>query len=273
MLPMAQFHLVEFKRKRMPISPSQSDPNRSLLRGLEILRAFRPGSDILGNAEIAERTGLPKSTVSRLTGTLLKAGFLFYSPDQQGYHLGVAVLSLSHSMRGGSKLLQIARAPMLSEAKRLRVNVGLALADRDEMVYLETLRFSGNTSLRQVVSGQRVPMALTSLGRAYLSTLPLKERRECLSQLKLKHPRDWSILSREITLSIQSVQRDGWCVASWQPHVVALATPVVLDAQSNYVLNMSIHADETPAVVTQRLAPELMRLRKQLIDSYSRTLG
>jgi hypothetical protein len=55
--------------------------------------------------------------------------------------------------------------------------------------------------------------------------------------------------------------------------VVALATPVVLDAQSNYVLNMSIHADETPAVVTQRLAPELMRLRKQLIDLHSHTLG
>ena len=44
----------------MPNSPSLSDPNRSLLRGLEILRAFRPGSDVLGNAEIAERTGLPE---------------------------------------------------------------------------------------------------------------------------------------------------------------------------------------------------------------------
>ena len=77
----------------MPITPSLADPNRSLLRGLEILRAFRPGSDVLGNAEIAERTGLPKSTVSRLTGTLLQAGFLFYSPRHRGYSLGVAVLT------------------------------------------------------------------------------------------------------------------------------------------------------------------------------------
>lgn len=270
---MAQFHLVEFKMISMPISPSQSDPNRSLLRGLEILRAFRPGSDVLGNAEIAERTGLPRSTVSRLTGTLLKAGFLFYSPSQQGYRLGVAVLSLSHAMRSGSSLLQIARAPMMSEARRLRVNVGLALADRTDMVYLETLRFSGSSSLRQVVSGQRVPMALTSLGRAHLSTLAPKEKKECLTQLKAKHPRDWSTLSREIAASVKAVQQHGWCVASWQPQVVALATPVELDAQSSYVLNMSVHSGEATEVVTQRLAPELMRLRKQLIDSYHLMLG
>lgn len=161
---MAQFHLVELNINNMPNTPSRTDPNRSLLRGLEILRAFRPGSDVLGNAEIAERTGLPKSTVSRLTGTLLQAGFLFYSPRKQGYSLGVGVLSLSHALRSGSALLQSARSPMLVEARRLRVNIGLALADRDEMVYLETLRFAGNSSLRQVVSGQRVPMALTSLG-------------------------------------------------------------------------------------------------------------
>ena len=56
---MAQFHLVELNINNMPNTPSRTDPNRSLLRGLEILRAFRPGSDVLGNAEIAERTGLP----------------------------------------------------------------------------------------------------------------------------------------------------------------------------------------------------------------------
>jgi len=257
----------------MPISPSQSDPNRSLLRGLEILRAFRPGSDILGNAEIAERTGLPKSTVSRLTGTLLKAGFLYYSPIQQGYSLGGAVLSLSHAMRSGSNLLQSARASMLSEARRLRVNVGLALADRDEMVYLETLRFSGSSSLRQVVSGQRVPMALTSLGRAYLSTLIPVERRVQLAQLKSKHTRDWTTLNREISAAMKAVEQNGWCAASWQPQVVALATPISIHTQVVHVLNMSVHTDDAIDTVTARLAPELLHLRQQLIDSYTLMLG
>ncbi len=248
--------------------PSRSDPNRSLLRGLEILRAFRPGSDILGNAEIADRTGLPKSTVSRLTGTLLKAGFLFYSPQQHGYSLGAAVLSLSHAMRSGSVLLQVARPIMLTEARRLKINVGIAIADRDEMVYLETLRFSGNASLRQVVSGQRVPMALTSLGRAYLSTLSIEERRAQLTHLKSKHTRDWSALRPKISESIASVERNGWCAASWQPQVIALATPIPTEPQAIHILNMSIQTSENIERVVERLGPELNQLKSKLIKAH-----
>ena len=50
--------------------------NRSLERGIEILRAFRPGVDLLGNSELAERTGLPRATVSRLSQTLVNSGLL-----------------------------------------------------------------------------------------------------------------------------------------------------------------------------------------------------
>ncbi len=34
----------------------------TLARGLSVLRAFRPSDDGLDNAEISDRTGLPKST-------------------------------------------------------------------------------------------------------------------------------------------------------------------------------------------------------------------
>ena len=48
----------------------------ALARGLEVLRVFTPTEGLLGNGEIAERTGLPKPTVSRLTYTLTKLGYL-----------------------------------------------------------------------------------------------------------------------------------------------------------------------------------------------------
>src|SRR5690606_2344735 len=46
----------------------------NLARGLEVLRAFSASSPLLGNREIADRTGLPKPTVSRLTYTLTLLG-------------------------------------------------------------------------------------------------------------------------------------------------------------------------------------------------------
>ena len=46
--------------------------NRSLERGLLLLRAFGPGADTLGNSDLVGRTGLPKATVSRLARTLVE---------------------------------------------------------------------------------------------------------------------------------------------------------------------------------------------------------
>ena len=47
---------------------------------------------------------------------------------------------------------------MRALAEDLRINMGLAAADRDEMVYLESFRYNRRIALRQVVSGLRVPM-------------------------------------------------------------------------------------------------------------------
>jgi hypothetical protein len=129
------------------------DGNRSLERGIEILRAFRPGVDVLGNGEIAERTGLPRSTVSRLTRTLVNSGMLDEAHDRRAYRLAASVISLGHAMRIGSPMLNTIGPLMRAESVRRKVNVGLATADRTMMVYLESVRYSPRAALRNVVAG------------------------------------------------------------------------------------------------------------------------
>ena len=63
------------------------DRNRSLQRGIEILRAFRPGSNLYGNGELAERTGLSRATVSRLAQTLVDCGMLEHDRRRRAYRL------------------------------------------------------------------------------------------------------------------------------------------------------------------------------------------
>ena len=142
---------------RRPADAGRSPANRSLERGVEILRAFRQGSELLGNGELAERTQLPKSTVSRLTQTLVGLGMLQTETAVRAYRLAPAVLSLAHAMRTGSRVLTVAAPLMRLLAERERINVGLAAADRDEMVYLESIRYARRVAFRSVVSGQRVP--------------------------------------------------------------------------------------------------------------------
>lgn len=61
----------------------RSAQNRSLEGGIELLRAFKQGVDMLCNGELAERTGLWKPTISRLTQTLVSGGLLEHVPDQR----------------------------------------------------------------------------------------------------------------------------------------------------------------------------------------------
>src|SRR4051812_20562221 len=191
--------------------PRASPSNRSLERGVALLRAFRPGSELLGNGELAERTGLSRATVSRLSQTLLRAGYLEYEPVQRAYRLGAAVLSLGHAMRTGSSVLRVAAPPMQALARRMRVNVGLAVRDGDEMVYLESFRFNARASQRLVVSGHRVPIELTALGRAWLAVAAGPDRAALLTRLKARGRKRWPAIEADITEAGLSVERRGFC--------------------------------------------------------------
>ena len=81
-------------------SPVKTDRHfvTALARGLEVLACFRHGDRVLGNQELARRCGLAKSTISRLTYTLTKLGYLIYVEDSAKYSLGTATLSLGSAM-------------------------------------------------------------------------------------------------------------------------------------------------------------------------------
>lgn len=243
--------------------PGQSPANRSLERGIDLLRAFRPGSELLGNSELAERTGLSKSTVSRLTQTLVGAGMLQLDTARRAYRLAPAVLSLAHAMRSGSRLLAVAAPRMRALAESRRVNVGLAAPDRDEMVYLESIRYARRVALRHVVSGQRVPMELTSLGRAYLAVAPEPRTRALMRLFKSRRGSTWSAMARAIDAARVSVERDGFCAASWQPEVVALAVPLVVD-DAIYVMNLSLSTAEPVEQIADQFSACLLALVREV---------
>lgn len=253
-----------------PAEASRGDRNRSLERGIEILRAFRPGADLLGNGELAERSGLSRATVSRLAQTLVDCGMLEHDRRHRAYRLAAPVLSLAHAMRSGSPVLQLVGPLMRSEAEKRKINVGLAVADREEMVYLESVRFSRRVAWRNVVAGQRVPMELTSLGRAWLAAASDDERQRLLMGFRERRPPGWRELSRDIAAAIDSVRTQGYCWAAWQPQVVALATPITVPDHPVYVLNMSVSGDTPPQDVVERLQEPLLNLAHRIQHAIQR---
>jgi hypothetical protein len=63
------------------------------------------------------------------------------------------------------------------------------------------------------------------------------------------------------------VREHGFCTASWQPEVIALASPVEIAGYPIYVVNMSVTGKETPEFVVNELRSPLLALRAKIRDT------
>lgn len=153
-------------------APSTPETDRrfatTLARGLAVLRAFRPADDGLGNAEIAERTGLPKSTVSRLTWTLHALGYLTQSGPRDRYRPGAALIALGNVASASISVVELAGGPMQRLADETGTLSLLLMRDGARLLIARTWRPRDVSSLWLEV-GHRLPMGGTSSGHAMLA--------------------------------------------------------------------------------------------------------
>lgn len=195
----------------------------SLARGLEILRAFSPSDRLLGNQEIAARTGLPKPTVSRLTHTLTRLGYLTYSERLGKYQLGTPVLALGYAVLANMGVRQIARPHMQTLADLTGVSVALGSRDRLNLIYVEYCHPASAVTLRLDV-GARIPIATTSMGRALLAALPEAERHYLMDCIARREGERWPLLRARIERAVEEYAERGFTtsIGEWKKDVNAV---------------------------------------------------
>ena len=155
----------------------------TLARGLSVLRAFRAGDDGLTNAQIAERTGLPKSTVSRLTFTLGCLGYLTQPQRNDRYRPGPTLLAMGHVAAASLSFLDAAQDMMQGLADQTGTLVLFAVRDRDKVALMRTWRPQRAASIWLEV-GHRLPIGGSSSGLAVLGA----STRDEFASLMADHP-------------------------------------------------------------------------------------
>ncbi len=201
----------------------------ALARGLEVLRCFRPRDRHLGNQDIAERTGLPKPTVSRLTYTLTRMGYLYHDEKLGKYQLGTGVLSLGFSLLTNMDVLKIARPMMQELADYSHTVVSVGTRDRLGMIYLDGRHSTDATVSLRREPGTRVPIATTAMGRALLCGLPATEREQLMNNIRQRDPDNWPKHKAGIEQAMRDYHERGFClsIGDWRNDVNAIGVPML----------------------------------------------
>jgi DNA-binding IclR family transcriptional regulator len=214
------------------------------------------------NGELADATGLPRPTVSRITATLTRLHYLDYLPDQAQYRLGEAALALGFGALSGQDIRLRARARMQRFADSEDLLVALATRDDMAMVCHEVCRGRGALTIRVGV-GSRLLLPHSAMGRAWIASLPEPARRAMMEELKFRFPREkLRGVMDEAAAQIGSL---GFCVtvSSLEPDVNSVATPVdYAQAPGRYVLGCSVPAFRYPPErCRDEIGPRLLQLR------------
>lgn len=255
---------------------SAGDPGfvTALARGLDILRAFGPDDEQLGNGELADRTGIPRSTVSRLTQTLTALGYLRYVERFEKYRLGAGVLALGYHRLAASGVRETARPHMQALANAADCAIAMGTADRLTMIYVEVCHGAGPMILRLGV-GSRVPIARTAMGRAYLAALPDREHDLALQRLHDADPDGWAETRHALGEAERQCRDRGFCVAegAWHDGISSAGVAVALDGGSQILAFNCGGASHrlTRELLERRLGPALFdmaeRIRRELLTA------
>jgi DNA-binding IclR family transcriptional regulator len=196
-------------------------------RAFDVLRCFEGHETRLGNLEISNRCGLPRSTVSRLTHTLTRMGQLVYLPRDQKYRIGPSAVAMSTSMMRGLQLRILIRQRLQDVAEQLPGTVGFVIPDRFHLVYLEFARAANALGLHES-TGSRIAMASTAAGHAYTAALEPDVGNALLTEMEREMPEAARLLRPRIDANRQFLRQYGYVVAcgTWSPHINGLAVPL-----------------------------------------------
>jgi IclR family mhp operon transcriptional activator len=251
---------------------------RALARGLEVLDflARREGSTF---SDVCLATGLSKAVVHRILAELLSSGHVWRGLEEPLFYASASMAIVPK----GAQTQAIKRAavgPLVRLVSVVRWPSDLFARDGSQMILIDTTRSKSPFALRWSRIGRRVPILLSSVGRAVLAEMSegdreqvfadLKRRgewkrqlRRCSSSLEMiiQETNDNGYAAREPKFNVEELERTG---------IFSIGVPIKLDSEVVGALNVWW---PTSADRTKRFAKKYIGPLRLAADSISANLA
>ncbi|MEU7632425.1 IclR family transcriptional regulator [Nocardia sp. NPDC049220] len=244
-----------------PAARPAQPPVSMIERMTLILEAFDGATPTLTLVGLAERTGLPRSTVHRILDQLIRLRWLAHAPG--GYRLGTRTLELG-GLAAEHNEIRDAVSPLLHDlCQRTKMIGHLGVLEGREVLFLDK---AGGRCAAAVPTrlGGRMPAHSTALGKAMLASLEPSivdvSFRDRLPQFTPRTLGDRAELHRELT---RTRQRQGVAVDNEEslPGIACVAVPIRSRGAAVAALSLSGRIGGEQAV------PDTARLARVLVEA------
>lgn len=227
---------------------------RGLSRGIELLKALNaaPGG-ISTTTDLGKACGMHRTTVKRLLETLRAAGLVRHGERDGQYYLTFEVRRLSEGFADEAWVARVATPLMHASVKDLLWPCDIATIEGGFMVVRESTHRWSTLSQHHARLGQKLPLFITAVGRAYLAAC---SDGELEALLRLLGDRDDAVGDmardrRRINRVIRETRLRGYAVneGEWvlEPQFAAIAVPVLSGERLLAAINMIFPKDAVSA--------------------------
>lgn len=206
---------------------------QGLVRGLAVLCELnRQRAGTATTVELAELTGLHRSTVKRLLETLRSAGFVHLLEDGNNYCLTFRVRRLSEGFEGAARVVTAAIPVMQALTDKVLWPSDLVTLGDESMVIRHSTHAFSPLSFHPGAVGFEFPVLPTAAGLAWLAFCPKGERESLLARLRERQDQQGDIARdhRLVQRLLQETRERGYGVndGGWeqQRRFGALAAPI-----------------------------------------------
>ncbi len=222
-------------------------------------------------AQLAQRTGLPKTSLLRILQSLEQAAYVMRVPGDGGYMPGPRAHHLAAGLLGSPHFLRASRHILGRLVGIIGESCNLTALAGDTVQYLSRVESPEPMRLQlRMEIGARVPLHCTASGKLFLALAPDVQRRQMLDRITLEALTPRTIADRtRLEAELQGIrsQRIGIDNEEFVRGMVAIAVPVQ-DEQGHVVAALACHA-----ATAQRSMAELLQFAGPMREAAAEMAG
>lgn len=242
--------------------------NRSLQKGLSVLRTFTADASELTLSQISDRVDIPIGSTHRYVNTLVSLGYLKKNPSTRRYRLTPKVLELGFATLRGMNLRSRVLTYLLEAASEFNTTTACSVLDGVDIVYIERVRSVGLVNL-DLSAGSRLPAYCTAMGKALLAFLDDEDQTQALANMELRPLTSHTIVDKAVLCEELGVIRErgySFCRQELSLGLESIGAPIFSNGQVEAAISFNLYDNTNNAKVDiqEKMIQRLLSIAKEV---------